>query len=261
MRDLHDDLSRMARSIVQGQPPSTRIVTAYAHHSADTALDIYRNNYQGNLQDALAGAYPVIKQLVGDEFFRFMARRFIERHPSHSPNLHHYGAELSGFLTDFAPARELVYLPDVAALEWACHLAYFAPDAAGLDLTRLADVPPERYPDLILRIHPACHVVHSRYPIAAIWQAHQPGNENEDFHIDLDSSSSIALVSRTELTVQVSELSVAAADWIRHIQHGDPLGMATDAALAHHPEFDLQAALLDLVARCVLTDFNLSTKP
>ena len=257
---LHDDLSHFARAIVHGEEPSPQIDTDYPNYSVATAIEVYRNNYRGNLHDALAGAYPVIKQLVGDDFFRLLARKFIEQHPSRSANLHHYGAELADFVATFAPAQELVYLPDVAALEWACHVAYFVTDEATLDLDRLAQIPPEQYPDLILRTHPACQVVRSRYPIAAIWQAHQTGADS-DFHIDLDSGPSIALVSRNEDVVQVSELAEADADWLEGIQAGTPLGAATVATLERYPDFDLPAALLKLVAQNVLTDFSLGATP
>jgi len=78
----------LAQAIVHGDKPPEQIGPAYPHYSADTALEVYRNNYRGNLHDALAGAYPVIRQLVGDEFFRYMARKFIEQYPSRSGNLH-----------------------------------------------------------------------------------------------------------------------------------------------------------------------------
>ena len=124
---------------------------------------------------------PVVKLLVGDDFFRFLAKRYIEQHPSRSANLHHFGSELAGFIAAFEPAKELVYLADVAALEWACHVAYFADDENALDIDKLAQVTPEQYSDLVLHTHPSCRVVRSRYPVAAIWHAHQPGAP-EDFH-------------------------------------------------------------------------------
>lgn len=256
MRDLHDTLTQLASAIVRGEAPTSQITTAYPNYSAAVAIEVYRNNYRGNLHDALAGAYPVIQQLVGEDFFRLLARKFIERHPSHSANLHHYGAELADFVATFTPAQELVYLSDVAALEWACHVAYFVTDEATFDLNKLAKTPPEEYPNLILRIHPACQVVHSPYPITAIWQAHQPG-ANSDFQIDLNSGPSIALVSRQDGMVQVSELAQAETDWLQDIQAGMPLESATDATLERYPDFDLQAALLKLVALNVLTNFEL----
>lgn len=255
MPDLNSDLTSFAHAIVHGEVPSAQIDHAYSNYSLDTAIEVYRNNYRGNLHDALTGAYPVIKQLVGDEFFRMMAMKFIAQHPSHSANLHAYGAELADFLTHFEPAQSLVYLADVATLEWACHVAYFAENEKLFDFERLAQTPAEQHPYLMLSVHPACRIVRSRYPINAIWQAHQPGASN-DFHIDLDSGGCIALVSRKHDEVQVTELSEAEADWLQRIQAQQALGRATIATLEHYPDFDLQAVLLKLVVQNVLIDFR-----
>lgn len=253
---LNDDLSHFARAIVRCDEPASQIEQGYPYHSADVAIEIYRNNYRGNLHDALAGAYPVIRQLVGDDFFRFLARGFIEQYPSRSANLHHYGAELADFVASFEPARALVYLPDVAALEWACHVAYFVEDEAVLVIGELAQIAPERYSELVLRTHQSCHLSRSRYPIAAIWHAHQPGAA-DDFHIDLDSGSSNALVCRNNDVVLVSELAEADAAWLHCIQSGKPLGEATAATMERYPDFDLLPVLQKLVAQNVFASFNL----
>lgn len=256
MPALDRELSDFASAIVRGEGLPAQIETAYPHYSVSTAIDVYRNNYRGNLHDTLAGAYPVIAQLVGEEFFRYLTRHFIAQHPSRSGNLHQYGAEMADFVASFEPAGTLPYLPDVAELEWACHRAYFAADAHTLDIARLAQIPPEQYPDLILHTHPSCHLVRSRYPVVAIWRAHQPGAE-ADFRIDLDSGASIALVSRRDDVVIVNELSAADADWLQGIQAGMSQGEATAATLEHYPGFDLQGLLLNLVAQGVLTGMNL----
>ena len=114
-------------------------------------------------------------------------------------------------------------------------------------------LPPDQYADLIL--HTACRLVHSPYPLAAIWYAHQPG-ANSDFHIDLDSGSSNALVSSKEDVVLVSELSDSDAAWLQHIQAGRWLGTATALTLELYPDFDLQAVLLNMDAQGALSDFS-----
>jgi hypothetical protein len=255
MSDLGDDLYDFARAIVYGEEISSRIDADYRNYSAAVAIEVYRNNYRGNLHDTLAGAYPVIEQLVGKDFFRRMTRQYIGQHLSRSGNLHRYGAEMADFVASFEPAQGLAYLQDVAALEWACHCAYFSDDAATLDIGKLGMIPPEHYPDLILHLHPGCHLVRSRYPIAAIWHAHQPGAPG-DFRIDLDRGSCNALVSRKDDVVLVSEQAEYDASWLQAIQTGVPLGAATSATLEHHPNFDLQAVLLNLVAQNVLAGFS-----
>ena len=253
MPALSDDLSDFARVIVRGKEPSSLIEANYQQYSLAVAIEVYRNNYHGNLHDALAGAYPVIEQLVGKDFFRLLTHQFIGLHLSRSGNLHHYGAEMADFVATFEPVQELGYLPDVATLEWACHCAYFADEANTLNLGKLAHVHPDQYTHLIL--HTACHLVRSRYPIAVIWHAHQPG-ANSDFHIDLDSVSSSTLVSRKADVVLVSELSDSDAAWLQHIQAGSPLGAATAITLESYPDFDLKAALLNMVEQGALSDFS-----
>lgn len=256
MSSLSKDLSNLGLAIVHGKNPSPMIQSAYPNYSVGTAIDIYRRNYHGNLHDALSSAYPVIHQLVGDVFFRFLAREFIAQYSSRSANLHHFGSELAYFLTTFAPAQELAYLPDMAVLEWACHCAYFAEDAAMLDISKLAQIPPERYPDMIMRIHPSSQVIRSCYPIRAIWQAHQfDGASN--FQIELENNTSIALVSRISNIVQVIKLEEDYAAWLQEIQNGRSLGVATDFTLTRFPEFDATAALLKLARENVLIDFSL----
>jgi len=248
---LNEDLSELTNAIVRGENPSPQIESAYMNYSLTVAIEVYRNNYHGNLHDTLAGAYPVIEQLVGKEFFRLLARKFIGQHHSRGGNLHHYGAEMADFVASFKPAQGLAYLPDVANLEWACHCAYFAEDAASLNLKKLAEIPSEHYLDLLLQTHPACQVVSSSYPIATIWHAHQPGAPS-DFHIDLDAGSCNALVSREDGHVLVSELSDAAAAWIESLQAGTPLGFATELTLENYADFDVQASLLNLLQKGVL---------
>ena len=260
MNAWSDELSRFAMGIVRGQELPSDMLAISPNYSAAIAIEVYRNNYRGNLHDALAGAYPVIGQLVGKDFFRLLTRQFIAQHPSRSGNLNHYGEQMASFVADFEPAQGLAYLSDVAALEWACHRAYFADDAGTLDVVRLGQISPEQYPDLILHTHPACHVVRSAYPVASIWHAHQPG-ASADFHIDLDSGASIALVSRKDDVVRVSELTEADAAWLQGMQAGIPLGEATAATLAIHAEFALQAALPSLLAQDVLTGFSLRAMP
>lgn len=259
MPPLAEDLQNVADAIVHEHAAPIACRTG-AHYSVADAVAIYRNNYCGNLQDALAGAYPIVEQIVGEKFFRMMTRHYVNQHPSRSGNLHRYGAGMAAFIAVFPPAQGLPYLSDVADLEWACHCAYFAEDAAALDIVALSQVPEAAYPDLMLGVHPACGIVRSQYPIAAIWRAHQPGAPRE-FHINLDSGPCIALVSRKDNLVQVSELNEAELAWFDRLRAGLPLGPATDTTLAQFPEFDLQAALVTLVSRNVITGFVLRKVP
>ncbi|MEW6314010.1 MAG: DNA-binding domain-containing protein [Pseudomonadota bacterium] len=255
MHAWRDDVARFARA-VRGKDALDESRGACMHYPLATALDIYRNNLRGNLQGALAVAYPVTERIVGTDFFRLMARAYIDDHPSASGNLHHYGEQFAPFIANFAHARTLGYLADVAALEWACHLAYYAEDAGTIDLEKLARVPVQLHEQVRLLLHPTCHLVRSPYPVAAIWHAHQPGAPDE-FRIDLDQGPCNALVTRVDDEVQVRELPDADADWVQRLQQGLPLGKASAATLALYHVFDLPAALLGLVKHGTIAGFVL----
>jgi len=55
---------------------------------------VYRNNVYASLIEVLTGRFPVFARLVGDEFFRAMARVYIEREPPRSAVLLRYGVRL-----------------------------------------------------------------------------------------------------------------------------------------------------------------------
>lgn len=220
-------------------------------------IEVYRNNYRGNLHDALAGAYPVIRQLVGEEFFRLLAKCFIERHSSRSGNLHRYGSEMAEFLVHFENTQHLAYLPDMARLEWAYHQAYFADDAPPFDLTRLAGVAPESYAALIWRLHPSCALLTSAFSIMAIWQAHQDGT-SAGFNIDLNSGGASLLVYRNGLSAEIVSIAPDSHHWLAQLHQGKTMGAATETTLSAHADFDLAGTLRHWLAQGVLTDCDVA---
>jgi len=258
MSDAPKIYAEFAAVISQGATALSGVQAA-GRYPVSTGLEVYRNNYRGNLHDALVGAYPVILQLVGAQFFRRLARDFITAYPSRSANLFDYGAPLGEFLRRYAATQTLAYLPDVAALEWACHRAYLAADAATLDLTALAAVHPDDYARLHLQLHPSCYLINSVYPVAAIWQAHQ-SELAADFSLDLTPCDGVALVVRQHNFVYVEQLAAAEAQWLHAILAGKSLGAASEHTLAHHAEFNLPAVLLKLAQLDVLTGFYLGEK-
>jgi hypothetical protein len=221
-------------------------------------LAVYRNNYRVGLIDTLAYAYPVLGQLVGEEFFRALAREYVKHHASHSGNLHRYGAAFGDFLDEFEHVRHLPYLADVARLEWQVHRSYYAANSAAPDLAVLTTMPPEHWGELRFGLADDVAVVASPWPIATLWLAHQP-DSGVALPSRLDNSAETALVTRTAGTVTVEHLDPAPASFLLALQQGGTLEAATDAALQQDPSFDLQAMLSQLFARALLSSITLPT--
>ncbi len=132
---------------------------------------VYRNNVYASLIDVLAGRFPVVARLVGEEFFRAMARAFVEQAPPRSPVLLYYGEGFPDFVAGFEAARSVPYLADMAALEWARHAAYHAADATPLPLAELAAAT-ERAGEAVFVLHPSLRLVRSLYPVVTIFELH-----------------------------------------------------------------------------------------
>jgi len=143
--------------------------------AADAGMEIYRRTVAANLHDALAATYPVVRRLVGEAFFREAARCHSREHPSTSADLHEYSEHFAPFLGAYCHARALPYLADVARLEWACHECSRAAESASLDFEALRRASPRQHGDIRFALHPAVRLVRSPHPIAAIWEANQPG--------------------------------------------------------------------------------------
>lgn len=140
---------------------------------ADRRYDVYRNNVTTSLVEALAGIFPAVRRLVGEDFFAGMAVAFARAHPPRSKLLFEYGGDFPDFVAAFEPARDLPYLADVARIERAWLDAYHAADAEPLPPQALAEVPPEDLPAAIFRPHPALRVLRSRYAAHSICVANR----------------------------------------------------------------------------------------
>lgn len=135
---------------------------------ATKRFDVYRNNVAVSLSDALETAFPVIRKLVGNDFFRAMAGVYLRAHPPKSPLMMFYGREMPAFLEGFEPAQSLPYLPDVARLELAVRHSYHGEDTRPIAADALAAVAPDDLPNLTFTFAPTVHVIASRYPLHSI---------------------------------------------------------------------------------------------
>ena len=223
---------------------------------AEARLAIYRHHVVAALTGALLSIYPVVCRLVDERFFAYAADEFVRRHPPEGPCLVEYGAELPEFLAAFAPCRHLAYLPDVARLEWAIHVAHHAADAVPLATTLLADVDPGRVGDLVFRFDPSTALVASRWPVQAIWRAHQTTGDVAS--ISLDAAGQRVQVSRRGDDVRVVLLTAPVYAFRRALRDGRRLGDAVAAATAADPAFDVTASLHALFRESILTGFTLS---
>ncbi len=108
------------------QAKSDDVVSDIISPDAIARLKVYRNNYFGNLCEALKITYPMFCKLVGDEFFEFCARSYIKANPPTSGHLLEYGRDFHEFIARFPQTELYPYFSELIKFECLLDISHNA---------------------------------------------------------------------------------------------------------------------------------------
>ena len=216
---------------------------------------IYRNNIVASLTEALESMFPAVCRIVGDEFFRAMARSYFLGSPPSSPILLDYGGSFADFIAGFEPAATLPYLADIARIERAWSEAYHAAEAVPLVASVFGTIPGDRLTDISLSLHPSLRIVRSSFPALTIWRMNVgdgvPGPV--DFSVSEDT-----LIIRPRAEVEARSMPPGGAEFLAALSAGNSIGAATRMALEAQPSFNLETNLVGLFGAEVFIGYSLA---
>lgn len=221
--------SEFSHALIHAEMPLPQGLVAWNGSDPAQRFNVYRNNVAVSLVGALQAKFPVLRQLVGDEFFDAMAGLFVRAHPPQSVVLNRYGEGFADFIAAFPPAADAPYLPDMARLESARVESYHAADADPLPAERLAAIAPEKLADIRIDMHPSLRILRSHYAIASLWGAHHGIGALET--IDPFEPEDV-LVARPDADVLVTRLPPGIAVALIALAAGEILGAAMAQAMA-----------------------------
>lgn len=211
---------------------------------------VYRNNVASALGNTVGLAFPAVRRLVGEDFFRAMALAYVRAEPPRSAILLDYGATFPDFIAGFPPAASLPYLADVARLEWLWREAYHAAEAAPLDPGALAAIPEDALAGLAFALHPALRLARSRFPALTIWRM----NVSDAPPVPVDFSvAEDALIVRPGADVEVRAVPPGGAAFVAALAEGRTLLAAAETAGAADARFDLAGNIAGLFAAGAFT--------
>ena len=240
--------------ILRDELPPNRAPAVFEGSAAKTlaGLAVYRNNVRSSLSRVLGDKFPVLKQLVGADFFKFLAHSYFQTHPPNSPMLVHYGDQLAAFLEDFEPTQAYPYLPDVARLEALWLEAYHAADADIMTPDRILAEAGDDIAIVQFTMHPSVRLLSSAFPVAAIWQQHQ--TEAEPGSGALGDAGEAILISRPNKDVNIRVLSASTYRALDALQSGRTLEEAVMTASGADDTFDPQSFFQDLFQFEIIAD-------
>ncbi len=217
---------------------------------------VYRNSILGILTRTLESIYPVCYRLVGDKFFTATARVYIDRYPSVSPDLGTYGHAFAEFLSQFEPAAQLPYLPDLARLEWHWHCVFHGEITNTLDYQALGKIPQEQWGEIIFDLPQNSILLSSIYPIHRIWQVNQPDYQTDEL-VNLDEGGSHIFLWRDNYDMRMDLPTPAEWQLLQAFQTKNQLEIICENLATVEPCIDVAALLPRFVQRGWIVDFSI----
>lgn len=218
---------------------------------------IHARNVRASLQIALEQVFPVVRQLVGTDFFAQATRAFVASAPPCRGWLSAYGGDFPDFLATYRPASSLPYLADLARVEWGRVAVTFDDIMAGMDLGALAALAPDDLMERSLRLHPCASLIRSGYPVYSIWAAHLDPTATSNLlsSLSLDGNPEDLLITKASTgEAVVKRLGPGEVAFLSALKFAASLGSAWYAALDADPQFDLPGVLAELAAEKALVD-------
>jgi uncharacterized protein len=247
MTTLRNLQSAFLHDVYSGEKTSTVFLTDGASGDA-RRLNIYRNNMLFGLEDALTRVFSVVKKLVGEDFFKTLARDYIAAHPQHSGDRHTFGHALAAFLGAYGYVQEWPYIAEMATLEWALFEAEIAADAEALSFEDIMAVLGDD--EARVSVHPSVRWFETAYDLMPLWEAHQHDTMPDSLHIE--AKTQVLLVARApDFDVYTYPLSLSMQIFLGSLNAplAQALGQALETAL---DPAAFQHEFAQLIARGVL---------
>jgi hypothetical protein len=143
-------------------------------HPAVERVAIYADMYLWRLIEALRETFPKLVSFLGNETFAGLAEDYLRRHPSQHHDVGQVGRHLAAFLRQF-PDPERPDLADLAELEWARHVVFFAPPSEPAGAEILAGGGAEGFSRSGLLLSPALRLLVLDHAAAPLWRRIEDG--------------------------------------------------------------------------------------
>ena len=175
LRQYESELvAAVSRSTIEQHRAFLSKIKKKSRISPQLAVEIYSNNTRGARVAALEQIYPACASVVGSKVFRAIAREFVANDKYGSADLNTYGGtfhrHLQQLLSDQRLPQDVIYLADLARLEYLLHQAYYADNDPSFDFDEFEQMLNDGI-DIRFHTSHALGLIASGYPLHQIWMA------------------------------------------------------------------------------------------
>lgn len=172
-------------------------------------MEVYRTNARSLFVSVLSDTYAVCNKILGKDYFRQIAKKFIQQCPSENHNLNVYGENFSNYIEELITSRtelkDYQYLAGLAALEWKIQVAHFAGDSSEFDVKKFQAKVSQQGQEIIFQLQANVSILSSSFPLLSIWKMYQSDNEIEV--VDISTEQEYLCLFRNEFEVLIERIS------------------------------------------------------
>lgn len=240
----------------------TEALTAYCDSGANPDLfNIYRNGFYRACIDALASNYPAIVALLGDTYFRTLAKNYVNEWPPEVGTLAGYGENFAEFIEMTSVSHNLPYLADVARLDRAWLEVYFSFVSTPLDAESIAEMASEGAEiDLErLTLSRSSALLLLQYPVAEIWRKLKDFGHIQKV-VELPKEREHILLWRYDSEVMLRTLQAKEYQFFSSFKDGLVIEQAIEQAYGDDSELEMNDLFSNLIAAGLLTADRISNQ-
>jgi hypothetical protein len=219
--------------------------------SAEARVDIYANMYFYRIRDALKEDFPATLAVLGDDNFHNLVTAYLLEYPPTEPSISCCGRHLADYLRDHPIREGTPFVADLAQLERAVVEVFHGTDEAALGPDALRATPPEDWPAMKLRIHPAAQILALEWRVSELLRAVEEGHPWKP----AERGAVKVLVWRCNARVFYRDLERAEADALEAASRGATFAEICDVVAANDqdPVAEMNRLLARWLSDCLLT--------
>ena len=198
--------------------------------TADERIAVYLSNTTYTLLRTLQQIYPLCCRILGEDYFKQVARAYIKRYPSRHSDLNCYGEHLPDLLVELIETHDelsdFAYLPDLAKMESYLHMAYNTADDPFFDFKTFEKTVEQGGEEIYFLLSDSLALLESVYPLLEIWELNQNTEQAES--VSACEEREYLCIHRQHNKPRIGRISQPHYDLLQAINDGVPLNQLAE---------------------------------
>lgn len=230
--------------------------------SAAERFQVHQNNVRLSLTDSVVDSFPVSASFIGEDFFRGVARAYVQAGAPTDPRLSEYAPAFADFWMTFEPAQDYAFIGDLIRLEAAIDRVQELPRAypAGDDVWAefLAELSTDGSDIAQFEIGVCGSAAHieSVFPLLELWLVATGQMDADD--LDMDQQARHFIVLNVEGDVIFHEVENTVLEFYQALLKDGNLLAAYQAVIEQNQDetINLETLLIEIFQKRILTQFK-----